>query len=437
MDKQSPIQKAFVVEIALLKAMSTQYNYKNYIDYVVVERLLEETQILLDSYDRYYALYPDHLSIEWDTFRTQFVTNWHAKDMHNEQIELFSTAIERIRDADEIESESALLGLVNKQFIDKINKISEKPFDGEVIRKELDAYENKYASIIQECDQECYNLAEIDLSEADPEDGIPYAFQGLQDACFGQVRGDLILLNAGTNVGKSAFMYTQMVHTYLYLIANNIDQPILFFNSEGSAAQFLGRFLSNLYHAEIPEGYRKIIQNKEKVMANFLEQYDSNKIKFYRANNKGIGFVRNKIKKYKPAVVYIDMLKGILPSGKTNELSVLEEGAQSLRDISADYCPIWATVQAGDSCKWWNEKQKKLEWKKWLDSRDIRGDKDGIQGAASTIIGIGCHDNPKVSTTRYIQTSKNKSEGFAKFICEIDFNTSRYTESDNEDWETF
>jgi hypothetical protein len=70
METQSPIQKAFVVEIALLKAMSTQYNYRNYIDYVVVERLLEETQILLDAYGRYYDLYPDHLTIAWDTFRT-------------------------------------------------------------------------------------------------------------------------------------------------------------------------------------------------------------------------------------------------------------------------------------------------------------------------------------------------------------------------------
>ena len=134
----------------------------------------------------------------------------------------------------------------------------------------------------------------------------------------------------------------------------------------------------------------------------------------------------------------VDMLKGALPEGKSGELVALEEATQSLRDLSADHCPIWATVQAGEGARVYNPETKKLGWKKWLEKRDVRGDKDGMQGAASVIIGIGCHADPKLSTTRYIYTSKTKSEKPAKFVCEIDFSTSRYIEAEsNKTWEDY
>ncbi len=431
------MQKSFVVEVALLRALATRYNYKSYIDYVVIDRLLEETQVLLEDYEKYYDLYPEHKQIEWDTFRTQFVSNWHARDMQSNQIDLFSAAIQKIANTDDVEAETALIGLVNKQFLDRINKIGEKPFDGELIRKELDTYDHKCAAIIQDCDNDSYDLENVDLAEANPEDGIPYAFDALQQSCYGQVPGDLIIVNAGTDIGKTAFLLTQMHHTLKWLIAHNIDSPIVFFNTEGSAAQWFGRLLSNIYAADIPEGYRKVLKHSARVKAKFFEDYGKDRVFAFRGKNKGVGFVRNKVVKYKPAIVFVDMLKGILPEGKTTELGILEEGAQSLRDLSADYCPIWATTQAGDGCKVYNPERKKQEWKKWLEHRDIRGDKGGIQGAASVIIGIGAHDNPKTSTTRYINTSKTKSEHFAKFICEIDFATSRYIEAENDGWEEY
>ena len=436
--KQSPIQKAFVVEIALLKALAVQYNHKSYIDYVVKNRLLEETQTLLEAYELYYDMYPEHTKIQWDLFRTQFVTNWHARDIQQNQIDLFCAAIDKIANADEVEAETALIGLVNKQFLDQINKLGEKPFDGEMIKKELDKYEHKRASIIQDCDLDSYDLYNLDLSVANPEQGLPYAFDALNEACYGQVKGDLILLNAGTDVGKSAFLFTQIKHTLEYMCDCNIHEPIIFFNSEGSAEQWFGRLLSNIYANEYQEGYREVLRHAGQAKKNFFSYYGKDRILAFRGNRKGMGFIRNKIIKYKPSLVMVDMLKGVLPEGKTSELAVMEEGAQALRDISADHCPIWATVQAGEGARLYNPETKKLGWKKWLEKRDVRGDKDGMQGAASVIIGIGCHADPKLSTTRYIYTSKTKSEKPAKFICEIDFATSRYIEAEsNRTWEDY
>jgi len=421
----SDIQHSVIIESALLKALSVRRNYDDYNVYVQHDKLLPETRTLLEAYTEYYLLYPEHETIAFDLFLTQFCSNWHATDMLQEDLTWFRSAIGTIASAAFEEAESALLGLVNKQFIDHIAQVGKKVFDGEDIRVELEKYEHKRAGIIQDFDRDYQQLKDIKLSDANASDGIPYAHESLQSALMGQVKGDLILVNAGHGLGKSAFMLTQIVHTFLWLQKNKINKPILFFNSEGSVAQAFGRFLSCLYKDKVLGGYREIIEKEDKVLAHFFKTYDESLFKIFRSNGKGIGFIRTKIKKYSPAVVFIDMFKGAISSGKNeSEVHSLEMFAQQLRDVSADHCPIWASVQAGDSCKYFNSEEQKYKYKKWLDSRDIYGSKDGIQGAASTIIGIGC-DSPE-KPERYIKTSKVKSEYYAQYIAVIEPKYSNY-----------
>ncbi len=422
------VKKAVLVESSLLKALAIRQNYETYINYVVLERLLPETKTLVEAYAEYYKLYSEHQEIQFDVFLTQFCSNWHSKDMHDEDIEWYKQVIEKVQANNEVDTETALLGLINKQFIDEVNKIAEKPFNGENIRKALETYENKYSAVIQDCDKDCFKLEDINLWDANPEEGIPYAYEELQRCLLGQVKGDLIIVNAGHGVGKTAFITPQMVHTFLYLNSIKSDRPILFFNSEGSPAQVFGRFLSCLYKDKIPGGYRDVLKSQDKIYKHFFTKYNAKLFNLFRANGKGIGFIRAKIKKYNPSVVFIDMLKGAAaaPSRNESETANLETFAQHLRDLSSSTCPIWATVQAGDSCKYWDAESQTMKHKRWVDSRDIYGSKTGIQGAASTIISIGC-DDPR-QPLRYIQTTKIKAEDNAQFRAEIQFKYSNYQE---------
>lgn len=430
------IEKAFIVEIALLKAMANKSNYENYIEYVKIERLLPETQTLLEDYRRYYDTFSEHDRIDFTTFRSQFVTDWHAKDMMQDHIDKFVGAIKKIATAEEVDSEPALLGLINQQFIDQITYIGERPFSPEDIKKAFDTYEYKRASVLQEFDKDLINLSDLDLREADRSTGIPYAWPELQEALGGQTKGDLVIVNAGTDIGKTAFLYTQIVNTLQYLKDTNDPRPILFFNSEDSANKWLARLFSCIYrHKGIV--YQDVVARQELFKKNYTEEYGWDRVKLYRCNQKGVGFVRAKVKKYNPAVVFIDMMKGLLPGGKSSDLTMLEETSQHLRDLSAETCPIWVTTQAGEGCKRWNQTEQKMEWKQKLEARDIRGDKDGIQGAASTIIGIGCHADPKTHMTRYINVSKSKTGEAAYFQTEIDFKTSSYSLSQIASYEDF
>jgi hypothetical protein len=426
-DKPSPIEKAVMVEIALLKALSIKEHFDNNIIYVDENKLLPETLLLLNCYKQYYKMYPEHKEIEFDTLLTQLTNNWH-RDMHQEHINFYTRAIFKIRDSDLKDCESALLGLVDKQFLDNISKLGEKPFIPEQVHELVKEYENHRAGVLQECDSDCFALEDIDLSTANPEGGIPYAFNALQKTLYGQVQGDLIIVNAAYGIGKSIFIFCQIIHTFLWLHQQKDTRPILVFYSEGSPAQLLGRILSNLYKTKVPGGYNDILLQHDKILAHFFKKFNSKQLMIFRCNARGFQFVKDKVKKYKPAVVFIDMLKGLAAPAKRNEseTSSLEALAQNLRDLSAVSCPIWATVQAGESAFYWDQTTQSKRHKEWIDSNDIYGSKTGIQGAASTIISIGMNDNRP--NDRFIHTTKVKAEHNAKFICEIEKKYSNYKE---------
>jgi archaellum biogenesis ATPase FlaH len=431
-EKENPLKHTFIIELALLKALAIREHYDNYFSYVVYDRLLEETRVFLDGYKLYYELYPEHKEIDFDTYLTQFISNWHSRDMHQEQISFYTQAIITVKNSPLDDAETALLGLINKQLIDKFNYLAQKPFTSEHIRNELEIYEIKRAGILREYDTDAFTVDDVDFTKIDKALGVPYCMDPLQESLGGMVKGSLIVLNAASNIGKTAFIHTQLTHTLKWLKAGRIKQPILFFNTEGTASEVFGRMWSNLYAETIIGGYREIMQKQRSVQANFTNNFGKEAFIVFNANDMGLNYIRMKIKKYKPALVVLDMAAAIMTSagknsGETQDLKVF---FNSLRKISSDNCPIIATVQAGNGAKWWDKENQKYMYKQWPTDDDIYGSKTAVQGAAETIITIG-KDNEH-DQTRYIQTTKFKSDADkAKFICEINRKFSRYEFIDN------
>jgi archaellum biogenesis ATPase FlaH len=427
MEKENPLQKTFIIELALLKALAIREHYDNYFSYVVYDRLLEETRVFLDAYKLYYELYPTHKEIDFDTFLTQFVSNWHSSDMHQEQIAFYTQAIITVKKAPLDDAETALIGLINRQLMDKITKIGNKSFNSEQIREELEQYDVKRAGILREYDLDAFTIEDVDFAEINKSTGLPYAMEPLQDALGGMVKGSLVVLNAASGIGKSAFIHTQVVHSIKWLKQANNKKPILFFNTEGTSSEVFGRMLSNLYRETMLGGYREILASQAKLQNNFIKNFGKETFIVFTANDMGLNYVRMKIKKYKPALVILDMAAAIMTavgksSGETQDLKVF---FNSLRNISSDNCPIIATVQAGNGAKYWDKNDQKYIYKQWPTDDDIYGSKTAVQGAAETIITIG-RDNEH-EFTRYIQTTKLKSDADkAKFICELNRKFSHY-----------
>lgn len=442
MGKLSSIQKSTIIEAALLRALAVREHYNNYYDFINQERLLDETRVLLEGYTKYYELYSGHEAINFDVFLTQFVSHWHSKDMNNDDADWYKEIIQRVASSDKVDGETALLGLVNQQFISNVNKIAEKEFNSEDIRQLLEVYEKNYSGIVHEFDDDAFHIDDIDLSRVDKGKGVPYCFDELQKALGGMIPGSLVTVNAASGQGKSIIVYKQCSHTLQYLKKIKSKQPILLCNTEGTNDVAFTRILSNLYRERLDNGYTDLLDANRliRVKEHFLTTYGKDALKIFTANHCGINYIRMKIKKYKPALVILDMAAHILTSQNKNssDASNLESFFNSLRRISSENCPIMVTVQAGNGAKWWDKDEQKYKYKQWPTDDDIYGSKTAVQGASETIITMG-RDNEN-QWTRYIQTTKTKSEETAKFICELnprynDFDTAKIGASRQTEYE--
>jgi len=419
------IKNTVLIETALLKALANRKNYKDYISYVSIEKLLIETQTLLDGYGQYYELY-DHEDIQWDTFLTQFCTNWHSQDMVQEDIELYKNAILTLDKAEAKEAETALLGLINRQLLDQIQVVGSKPFTGESIRKLLDEYDRKLSCILKEQDDGGMTSDDVDFESIDKSLGIPYYLDPLQEALGGMVPGSSVVVNAASGIGKSAFLHGQVNFTLRWLKNHGIDRPILWFNTEGPRSEVYGRLWSNIYREQFPAGYREILKNKPRIQKHFKKMGFRDLFRVYTANSLGLNGIRLMVKKYNPSLIILDMAAHIATGeGKnTSDTKLLENFFNGLRKLSSDTCPIISTVQAGAGAKWWDKDLQKYLFKQWPTDDDIYGSKTAVQGSAETIITIGRdNDHP---FTRYIQTTKKKALLSAKFTCEIQEKYSSY-----------
>lgn len=430
MSKLSSIQKSTIIEAALLKALAVREHYNNYYDFINQERLLDETKVLLESYKKYYELYPNHGEISFDAFLTQFTTNWHSKDMNDDDSDWYKEIIQRVASSDKVNAEKALLGLVSQQFISNINKLAEKEFTSEDVRLLLENYERNYTGIMQDYDDDAFHIDDIDLTRVDKSLGIPYCFPEIQEHLGGMIPGSLVTINALSGKGKSIIIYKQAAHTLRYLRSIQSRSPILIHNTEGTNDVVFTRILSNLYRDRLPNGYRDLLDPKmlARVTDHFNRTYGRDSLKIFTSNFCGINYLRMKIKKYKPALVLLDMAAHILtPAGKMNsDASNLESFFNALRRLSTENCPIMNTVQAGEGAMLYDRDTNTKQPKEWPTDSDIYGSKTAVQGASETIITMGCRKDDEY--LRFIQTTKTKSETKAKFLCTLN---PRYNDYDD------
>lgn len=418
MVKETEVQ----IEISLLKAMSNRDNYEAYSESINRKRLYEATEVLLDDYGKYFELYKDHKEIDFKLFYVQFSQSWHNNDLDNEDINYYRDyVIPAITKADPQEVSTSILGLMQKQTLEEINKSSKKTFDIEKISSILEEYRIKQSNVITEYDDDCYTIDNIDFAVLEKQNGIPYFLPSLQAGLGSLTKGQFIVVSADYGAGKSAFVLSQAVTAFKHLHANNDNRPILYFNSEGTEADVYVRFLSNLYRDKIAGGFEQVLTNILKVKEAFTKQYNHNNFKIFQLTGHNLAYVKTKMQKYNPALVIIDICDVLV---QEESPSLLKKLYDNIRQMSNSFCPIIGTTQSGDTSYFDKDTGEKKN-RKWLGDKALYGSKTGKGGAADTILTIGKDDN---SDLRYVEVAKHKRGRAVRVTCEIDGLYSNYRE---------
>jgi hypothetical protein len=413
MVQQEISQKDVAIETALLKAMSRRYNFETYNSTINTKRIYPATEVLLKDYAKYFKLYEEHKEVDFELFYTQFSQSWHNDDLDNEDITYYRDwVLPAIEKADSLEVETSLMGLIQKQALEEINKSALKTFDIEKISSILDIYRSKSDQLQTENENDCKTSDNIDYDVLNDAKGIPHFLPAMQEAIGAFAPGQFIGINSDTSGGKSAYCICQAVEAFKHVHDDETLGPILYFNSEMTDAELFIRFLSNLYKDKIPGGFEAIVRNREKVVESFEKKYNKDALKIYQLTGHDISYVKAKINKHKPSLVIIDLVDALTADQSTIMLKQLWE---SLRLTANAGYAVLGTTQSGDT-NYFDTEDNTYKKKKHLTESDVYGSKQK-SAAVYALIGIG---QDKDSSVRYVDVIKKKRGNFVQIKTELE-----------------
>ena len=415
------------LESGILGCLSHRENWDLYSTYADNKRLLPNTVVLLQDYKKYFETYKDHESIDWGVFYTAFSQVWHEKDLEDQEIDYYKTYVfPAIQAADSTAVNECLLKLIERSTLQTLKDI--EGLDPDRIADVLADFESKKLALggEEKKEEEGDNIFSLDFSVLDKSKGIPLFLPSLQASLGSLVLGQFIVVAADIGTGKSAFVISQLVHTFKHLYKTEDVRPVLYFNSEGTSADVMDRFFSNLYHKQYPDGFEEIHLKQGEVFKRFTEGFPDQAGNLWVFPISKVGTfqaIKRKIKQYKPALVIIDIVDKLADEEDAQSLKKLYD---NLRVLSADMCPIIGTSQAGNQ-EYFDKENNQLKNRKWLSDKALYGAKQK-GGAADTMIMLGKDDNdPNI---RYIAVTKNKRGQPIKVTCNLLSKFSRYQELD-------
>ena len=262
---------------------------------------------------------------------------------------------------------------------------------------------------------ETFSIVDEDLEELVKYTQRPSEFKFTLEQMAARIsglnRGDLGIVFARPEVGKTTFC--------CFLVAEYIRQGhfVFYWANEERASKIKLRIITSYL--------KKSVQDVESNIENSLESWA--KVKDNLVVFDSVGTSIEEVDSYcglnKPAVVIVDQLdkmKILGQFGRGDErLKALYGYAREI--AKRNDCLVWAVSQAG----------YEAEGNQIVDYSMLDGSKTGKAGEADIILGIGKNVDDE-DTTRFVNVSKNKINGFHGFITvDINKDVGRYYDSND------
>ena len=221
----------------------------------------------------------------------------------------------------------------------------------------------------------------------------------------GLVRGDAVVVAGRPEVGKTAFVVTNLSG-----MSYN-GHKVLYAGNEDAAERIITRTLSCLTGRDKPA----MLKDPEGTVSIARQRGYGNIVFAHPVLT--FAHLRNLVRKHKPDVVFIDQIRNMRVKAD-NRVGQLESSGIQARNIAAEFdCAVVSMTQVGDSG----------EGKLHLTMSDIDGSKTGIQAACDILLLIGNDTNFDQNKARMLNLCKNKSSGnHDSWPCKIDPSISRY-----------
>lgn len=406
----------------LLKLMSIRENYVSYGKYLKYGLLAKEAELVLGDYKKYFKAdqYIDHTEIDFNQFLVEFQNNWHNTNLTEDQHKAYSLLIKNIEKIDLTTAQSCLPSFFALETREQIEYFWENDFNAEKIRNLLDKYEEKLSYVVEDTeDKDVWTFSDFNMEQLDKSNGLPWNLRGMVESLVSLTLNTFVVVGAYTEVGKSAFCLSAVVHIFKHLCTTKSDRPILYCSSEDGPNIIGTRFLMSLFRKTEEE----ISNNFTAAMKYFYDEYDPSLIKVVRLRGKSTEYLNKQIKKYNPSLVVLDMIDHMKGEGD-NKLSNNAENYQWAREVSGNICPVLATTQCSAEAIIKDKETGSISYVKWVPITAMHYSNVDKQGAAETIVMIGADTH--CPNERYINIVKAKRGKLTDFACKFNSTYATY-----------
>jgi hypothetical protein len=399
-------------EIIIIRAfLDKRATFEQYAPYVMALKNLERPMYLLLGYiNKFYEKYPDVDTIpepelrlylkSYDTVNYLGTHDQYIKDIYSPDLLRNSGLTMDI-------IEGSVEKHIAAKVLDKAALILDNNKKGvlSTIQEDIDEY---HANIRRPpADMVVYELDLKKLVKAEITDiGIPFVNAHPNDVIRGMRTGQLGLIYAYVDTGKTSYGVANLCSVARYLHSIKSQRPVVYACNEEDVSRVTLRAIQCLTARSDAEIEKDTKGTQAMITANGFD-----KIKFIdHVNNMRI--LEKILIKYDPRVIFIDQGTKVKLSGSKKEgVDALEETFGQYRDMAKRYkCTIVCMAQGGEACF----------DKKNPDLKDIYGSKSAIQGELDWAISIGVDSSDtKYSAWRFFSITKNKGDK-STYACRFD-----------------
>jgi hypothetical protein len=407
-------------EIIIIRAfLDKRATFEQFAPYVMALKNLERPMYLLLGYIKaFYEKYPDVDSIpepelrlylkSYDTVNFLGSHDQYIKDIFNPELLRNSGLTMDI-------IEGSVEKHIAAKILDKTALILDNNKKG-VLSSVQDDIDEYHANIRRPpADMVVYKLDLKKLVRSEITNiGIPFVNPRPNDVIRGMREGQLGLIYAYVDTGKTSYGVANLCSVARYLHSIKSDRPVVYACNEEDVSRVTLRAIQCLTARSDEEIERDTAGTQAMIVANGFD-----KIKFIdHVNNMRI--LEKILIKYNPRVIFIDQgTKVKLNNSRKEGVDALEETFGQYRDLAKRYaCTIISMAQGGEAC--FDKKNPEL--------KDIYGSKSAIQGELDWAISIGVDsDDIKYANWRFFKITKNKGDK-ETYACRFDSKRCQFKE---------
>lgn len=387
------------IDLDLISFLSSKENYHKYIHLVKEYVLIGNTKTLLEDIREYYIFYKDQDKMDWDSFRSWFGLVRHP-NWKKEKLELHNAIIEAAKlRATLAPNDEIVRHFVKLDYASRINDVTRKIVDGtgkddlDIIVPLVEEYRTSLNMADGTVEFAETDLAKI-LNDVYRSHGLEWRLEDLNVSLGPLHKGDLIIVGARPETGKTSFLCSEM--TYMVPQLPTDTEAILFNNEER------GKLVLRLMEAGTGRGLVDIARDENAALLTYTAATGGvNRIRVVEPSG---GLSVNEIERILKAGKYGLIGLNVLDKFGGYERSETDVARQRsiamwARNMASKYAPVIAVTQADGSA----------EGHQWLNMSQLYGSKTGVQGEADGILMIGSDQaHPE---ERYVSVCKNKLPG--------------------------